>query len=314
MTAKDIPDDFKSILAGLYEALHENGVSRALFLDCLKEAGCVVNPSTLDRWVARLHTIGTAIIENKKTGAIPLLRRENRDVVMGWVLHENANGKIVSLASVFTFILDYFDVELSYPSITNYLNDDGFSCRLAQKKAKSFIVDIDALSAELWNWVIKQDFRMRGIKRDEFASIDFTFTSHRADRLTSFAPRGGPQPMVSEKISNFTNCIVTALWSDGINRTPPMLFTFNPAFRTDRNPTKKRNEQEAHFIECLKKYGIDESRIIYIGEDKKEMRKYARECPDLIRLFFEKYGVPPKCTIYSDEGNSFFENGKSVLR
>lgn len=213
MSAKDIPDDFKSILAGLYEALHENGVSRALFLDCLKEAGCVVNPSTLDRWVARLHTIGTAIIENKKTGAIPLLRRENRDVVMGWVLHENVNGKFVSLASVFTFILDYFDVELSYPSITNYLNDDGFSCRLAQKKAKSFIVDIDALSAELWNWVIKQDFRMRGIKRDEFASIDFTFTSHRADRLTSFAPRGGPQPMVSEK---YQTLLIVSLQSFGL--------------------------------------------------------------------------------------------------
>ena len=54
--------------------------------------------------------------------------------------------------------------------------------------------------------------------------------------------------------------------------------------------------------------------IIYIGQDKKEMRKYARECPDLIRLVFKKYGVPPKCTIYSDEGNSFFENGNSVLR
>ena len=35
ITAKDIPDDLKSILAGLYESLHENGVSGALFFDSL---------------------------------------------------------------------------------------------------------------------------------------------------------------------------------------------------------------------------------------------------------------------------------------
>ena len=43
------------------------------------------------------------------------------------------------------------------------------------------------------------------------------------------------------------------------------------------------------------------------------MRQYARECPGLIRLFFGNYEVPSGSTIYSDEGNAFFENGESVL-
>jgi hypothetical protein len=193
------------------------------------------------------------------------------------------------------------------------LSEDGFAARLAHKKGRGFVVDVEALRAELWNWVILQDFRSRGIRREEFCSIDYTFTGHRNERQTTFAPRGGPQPMVAEKSSNYTNCIVTCLWADGVNRTPPVLFTYDPAFRTDRPPTKRRDAQLVHLRECMEKYGITAERIVYIGTEQKEMRKYARECPDLARRFFGIYPVPPNTTIFSDEGNSFIENGKSVL-
>ena len=175
------------------------------------------------------------------------------------------------------------------------------------------MVDVQALCEELWNWVIIQDFRSRGINRSKFCSIDFTFTGHRTDRKTSFAPRGGPQPMVADNSSNFTNCIVTLLWLDGKNRTPSKLFSFNSAIRKDRKPTANRLKKMRHLDDCLAKYGISEDRVIYIGEKKNEKKKYARECPELIRLFFEDYEVPSGCTIYSDEGNSFFEDSESVL-
>ena len=313
LRASDIPDDAKPLIAGIYHYLHEHGVPRSQYLKALESSGYSIAPSTLDLWVSNLISTGTVIRQDKESGAEPLLGRESRDVTSGWVLHENSIGSLVSLESFQTFVFKYFNIELSESTISRYLNEDGFAVRLVNKKAKGFVVDVEGLRAELWNWVILQDFRSRNIRRDRFCSIDFTFTGHRTERQTTFAPRGGPQPMAAEKASNYTNCVVTCLWADGINRTPPVLFTYDPAFRTDRPPTKRRDAQLAHLRRCMDQYGITENRIIYIGTEKKEMKKYARECPDLIRRFFEIYQVPSDTTIFSDEGKSFIENGKSVL-
>ena len=87
--AADIPDEFKTVLAGLYKGLLERGVSKTDFLECLEIGGYTVSGSQLNRWVARLNTHGSAIIENKETGADPCLAREQRDFTSGWVLHEN---------------------------------------------------------------------------------------------------------------------------------------------------------------------------------------------------------------------------------
>lgn len=312
-SAADIPDDFKTPLARLYKHLHANNVSRALFLEGLTFAGFSVSSRQLDRWVDRIESAGSAIKENKATGAIPLLNREQRDVASGWVLHENERGVAVKLATFHDFVLEHFSVELSNATISKYLEEDGFTSRVGQKKGTSFLVDVEALRKELWDWVIIQDFRGRGINRSKFASIDFTFTGHRTERNTTFAPKGGAQPMLPEKISKFTNCIVTCVWSNGANKTPSIVFTYNSLFREDRNMTAKRKRDVTYLHELMDKYHISKERIIYIGSDKNETRKYVRECPDLLRRFFSVYGVPPECTIYSDEGNAFFEDSTSVL-
>jgi hypothetical protein len=312
-SAADIPDEFKTHLARLYGTLHGRGVSRKTFLECENEAGYFYSSSTLDRWVARLDTIGSAIMENKESGNLPSLDREARDVTSGWVLHENDNGQPVTLRTFYDFVLEFLGVDLSNATISKYLEEDGFACRLAKRKGKSFVIDIEALRNEYWDWVWIQDFRARGIKPKNYASIDFTFTGHRTDRPHSFAPVGGPQPMLADTASNFTNCIVTCTWGDGLNRTPPMLFTYNSAFRQDRKMTPKRSTQVAYLRQCLQEYGISEDRVVYVGNDKTESRTYVRECPDLLRRFFHVYEVPPSATIYSDNGNSFFDEGESVL-
>lgn len=312
-SAADIPDDFKTPLAKIYRALHKNGVTRTQFVNALEDANFSVSGSQLDRWVVNIDKIGGAIKENKISGALPSLDRERLDVASGWVLHENEHGEEVNLTTYHDFVLEFLEVELSNTTIFNYLEEDGFTSRLGKKKGKSFMIDIEVLRQHYWNWVWIQDFRARKIQLALFASIDFTFTGHRTERRSTYAPKGGPQPMLSDRISNFTNCIVTCVWADGVNRTPPMLFTYNGAFREDRNPTKKRSVAVMHLHEAKEKYGIVKERIQYIGNDKNESRTYARECPELLITFFGIYGVDPRCTIYSDNGNSFFEDDSSVL-
>jgi hypothetical protein len=91
--------------------------------------------------------------------------------------------------------------------------------------------------------------------------------------------------MYAAPVSSYTNCIITYVWADGVNRTSAMLFTYNAAFRCDRNPTKRRAAQVEHLNECLKKYDIVPERIVYVGKEKNETRKYVTESPELLRQF-----------------------------
>jgi hypothetical protein len=93
-----------------------------------------------------------------------------------------------------------------------------------------------------------------------------------------------------------------------------MLFTYNSVFRRDRNPTARREGQKSNLGDCLWRYGIDPDRVVYIGKTTGEKEHYATESPRLLRLFFAKYNVHKDATILSDNGNSFFENGESVLK
>src|SRR3989338_5042025 len=148
----------------------------------------------------------------------------------------------------------------------------------------------------------------------DIGSTDSTSLSPTPNRSnTTFAPAGEAQPCDRSGISRFTNCIITCLWSDGVNRTPAILYSYNQLFRTNRKSTPTRDRQKFEFGELCKVWKIPMSRCVYVGKPKTETRTFVSESPSLVRLFFERYGVPKDCVIYSDNGKSFFEDGTSVL-
>lgn len=148
----------------------------------------------------------------------------------------------------------------------------------------------------------------------DIGSTDSTSLSPTLNRSnTTFAPAGETQPCVGSGISRTTNCSITCLWSDGVNRTPAILYSYNQLFRTNRKSTPTRDRQKFEFGELCKVWKIPMSRCVYVGKPKTETRTFVSESPSLVRLFFERYGVPKDCVIYSDNGKSFFEDGTSVL-
>ncbi len=311
--ASEIPDNIKTNLATLYIIQQETGKSRAQFLNELSQSGFKVGSSTIDRWASRVKSGKDAISPEKLSGGSPSLDRDQRDVSSGWVLDELDHGRPVHLETFTKAVDAQHHIQISPMTASNYLREDGFSSRTLQKKSASFIVDVGLLRSDLWKWVHSNQKELNSIPKSKLGTIDFTFTGHRTDHRTGFGIKGGAQPMESAGISKYTNCIITCLWADGKNRTPPMLFTYNPAFRTDRNRTERRDALEAHLAECLKRHKINVDRVVYIGKEKGEKEVYAKECPDLLRRFFEHYGVEDDSTILSDNGNSFFEDGSSVL-
>lgn len=312
--AASISDDSKTMIAQLYKVQHAKGKLRREFVADMSQAGYKFSESQLDRWVARINAGETAISTSKATGASVHLTREQRDITGGWVLSQNLHGIPVHLSDYSNFCNEQFAKMLSKQTVSRYLAKDGFSYRIMQCKTKGFMVDVLSQRRQLWDWVQAQ--RKKGIfdvHRSLLASIDFTFTGHRTERSSSFASRGGSQPMLGASISPYTNCIVTVVWADGMNRTPPMLFTYNPGFRLDRNTTTRRTILVQHCDDCLKEIGIDVKRIVYVGKKKGESRSYVTENPTLLQTFFRHYKVPKQAVILSDLGSSFIEQGKSVL-
>lgn len=313
-TAADIEDSSKTKIARLYIIQHGRGKAKSEFVSECAEAGWLFSERQLQRWVAAINSGQQAVSTGKLAGAAPSLTRDERDISSGWVLDCVEHGVMVKLADFCRYVLDRFSIEIVPRTASNYLREDGFSYRLLQKKASSFVVDKDLLVSCMWKWAKSNQKSLKKIASSNLCSIDFTYTGHRTERLSGFGIKGGAQPMVAASISRFTNCIITCPWADGINRTPAVLFTYNQNFRFDRSPTKKRNGQVEYLRERLAHYGIAESRVIYIGKDKNEKETYARESPDLLRRFFAVYGIPEESTALSDNGNAFFENSESILR
>jgi transposase len=307
----ELSTDKRELIAHLVGPLEARGISRAVLRDALADAKITVPKSSLDRWVHAYVTTGHIFTADKASGTTPLLDDEQSEIAAGWVLSQNDSNRVVSLASFSTFCASAFGVELAQSTAHHYLHALGFSSKVSQAKTSGFTIDVDALAKMMFAW--KSELQRAGDLKGLMASVDFTFTGHRTDRRVSYAPAGGAQPKSSTAITQFTNCIVTTVWSDGVNRTPPVLFTFNGKFRLDRVGRKGWVQEREKLVDTLVRLGIDARRILYIGDDKNETRIYASESAELLHRFFALYDIPPNVVVFSDNGKSFFPGGKSAL-
>ena len=307
----ELTTDQRELIARLVGPLEVRGISRSVFRDVLADAEITVPKSSLDRWVRAHATTGRIFTAEKASGAAPLLDEEQCEIVAGWALSQNDSSQVVSLASCSQFCASAFGVELSQTTAHESLHALGFSSKVSPVKASGFTVDIDALAKMMFEW--KSERQRAGDLQGLLASVDLTFTGHRTDRRLTYAPAGGAQPKSSTAITQFTNGIVTVVWSDGVNRTPPVLFTFNRKFRLDRLGRKRWVQERDKLVNALARFGIHAKRVIDLGAEKHEARIYASESAELLRRCFALYPIPPNVVVFSDHGKSFFPGGVSAL-
>lgn len=301
----------RELIARLAGPLQARGISRAVLRDLLAEAHFLISKASLDRWVHSHLTTGQVFAVATARGSAPLLDSEQREIAAGWVLSQNEANQTVSLASFVDFCASVLGVELGQTTVHDYLHALGFSSKVSQVKSRGYTIDVETLSRMMIQW--KRARARAGDLKGLVASVDFTFTGHRTDRRVSYAPVGGAQPKSHGASSQFTNAIVTVVWSDGVNRTPPALFTFNGKFRLDRvgRPAWAR-EREA-LVAALARYRLEAGRVIYVGAEQNEKHTYASESADLLRQFFGRYPIPEGVVVFSDNGAAFFPEGQSAL-
>ena len=68
----------------------------------------------------------------------------------------------------------------------------------------------------------------------KLCSVDFVMTGRRTENVHTYAPAGFAQPREGGGYSRYTDCIFTAIWADVEDRTPTVLYTFDPRYRTDK--------------------------------------------------------------------------------
>ena len=205
----ELSTDTRELIARLVGPLDKRGISRQVFRDCLAEAEAPVSKASLDRWVHNYAQSGRVFMPEKATGAAALLDAEQRDVAAGWVLSENDEHRPVSVESFRRFCNESLGVGMSPSSARNYLTDLGFASKVAQTNAIGFSIDVDALVEMMCEWV--EERRSDGDLDKLVASVDFTYTGHRTDRVSSYARVGGAQPKSNMPIAQYTNCIVTCV-------------------------------------------------------------------------------------------------------
>jgi len=286
------------------------GLKRKDFLLFLSEAGYSITPRSLNNWTAALEHPTRDANNSSGAGRPRSLSEDETLILSGFILDKNEQNKEVHLDTCQKFIFDSFGVSVSVSTVHGYLKALGFSSRAIHTRTEGFQLDRSHLSILAHEWIRTAQIHC---KRSHLCSVDFTFTSHRKDRRVTYGLNGTSQPKSDEAISRFTNCIITCIWANGINRTPSVLFTYNQAFRFDRKATPRRNVQMAQLDEALKSFNIDSNRVMYVGEKNGEGRSFVAESSSLLRKFFELYNIPPNCTVVSDNGNSFKEGGDDIL-
>jgi transposase len=267
--------------------------------------------STLTRWVSQLEDTGHAISVDKKSGRKASLGDEEKRLMIGFILDQNEKNQRVKIATVQTFLRDEVGVELGKTAVQQYITNCGFSSQKLKTKSKGYTLDMAALVDIAWEWLNCQWISgVLNTPRERICSIDLVFTGHRTDHLTGYRVKGLAQGKAARSISRFTNCNVTLVWADGVNRTPAVLYTLNADFRRDRSATARRSRLVAHLETELRKNRLDPERVVYVGKDTHEKRTKVGASTEIIRRFLQKYAVDPSWVIFSDNGNEFLGLGE----
>jgi len=107
--------------------------------------------------------------------------------------------------------------------------------------------------------------------------------------FSNFFPVSSTQANTDLLLSTWTNCIITCNWSDGVDRTPPILFTYNKKFDCSKKLYRETDEEfksrKAKFV----KYYIDGTQVGILFQRGDEKKKYAAEQPAFVDYFMQLY-------------------------
>ena len=280
-------------------------------LALMDEAEISIPPRTYERWVSRVAR-GEPAVEETPGGHRPRLLEEREERVMiGWAVVMAEDGRAVHVHEAVKAVERLFEKVVSRRSMYNYLHRMDLSSVVMRTCSAGYRLTAAQLTDIAFKWL----GRLRlPTDPSKVCAIDFTYTGHRTQRPKSFRPSGTPPPRSSSKLCRYTNCILSVVWADGVDRTPAVLFTYNPCFRQDRRPTEQHEQQIEDLYWATYDWQIDERRVQVVEPPKGKNKSMVAESSDLVRRFFSLYKVDPSAVILSDNGRSFKSKSQDVFK
>jgi hypothetical protein len=169
-----------------------------------------------------------------KRGKKKLLTPEQENIFVGYVLDRNDHGIPVNREMCDNFLQRSFGVTMSRQNISKYLKQNKLSLQFMGSRMLTRVKTYTEYVQAYYQWLLDRHNEGFFQCRKKFlGSIDFMSNSRRVERLKTFSPVGQKQKKYVGPKVTYTDCFLTLLWADGVNRTPTLLFTYNPDLDPD---------------------------------------------------------------------------------
>ena len=282
-----------------------------------KICGYDVNERTLKRWRANYKKYGSSEIPFEKRGRDALLDDVEQEIFAGMILAESEKGIVLHQDDLSNWIKYNMGYECEPQTAGNYARRLGFKVGDFKKGNDAKRFSVDELVNISVDWL--KGNSLSDVDPSRVCCIDFTFTSHRMDRVRGYYKKGEPPPVATARPTRFTNLIICASFADGVDRAPPIMFTYNPAFNLDRNRTARRGALEERVQRALNEVrhlGVKREDIIYVDpplNKKKKEYTYVGERQELLERFLSIRKIPKNCYIFHDDGSVFGSKNSTTL-
>lgn len=298
----------REVLGRIFSGLSVKKWSAKKFIDLCDSVGIDTAQPTLSRLKSSFESRGQVESVDDHRAAKTVLDLHEKLILCGWIFERYDKNKAVNLDEVMEFCQSSFDANMSRSTAHNYVHSLGFKWKKCKKKKSGFRPSKHNLISQAIDFLISL---ARPMVPAQVASLDFTYLTHRTRSPHGYGPSGAEQPADSESITSYTNCILTLVWGDGVNRTPAMAFTNNPAFIKDRRGRGIPKDSEKKRKSAFSEFAIDEGRVVYMEGKKTKSGNaphYAYETLEMVEAFFESFEKTIFSSgkfIFSDEAKMF---------
>lgn len=148
-------------------------------------------------------------------------------------------------------------MDVSITTVSNHLAGLKLTIRLVPKRPMPKEMTRDAYVWLYYEDVLK--LHNSGFFKNQpnlIYTIDATSNSQRLERETTISLSGAPAPKFAGPELKHTDTYLAVVWMDGVNRTPTLMFTFNPAL-------KEGGACWEEVLEWCDAWGLETSQIVY---------------------------------------------------
>ena len=247
-----------------------------------------------------------------------MLSVEEMQVSLGYCFQMCKDGETLNPKVLSNFVQKGFGIQVRYEWARRFLKKKKFSLKDTSSRQVGYEFHSDTLVSIAENWFKNNfDSYFKDTDPSKIMSLDFTYSSYRTARYTTWSPKGSKQPKKKKGHTRYTNCFVTACWANG--KKTVKMYTYNPQFKTiaywkksltptgkQCNITDKKRRTHNRQMNFIKELNIN-PRNIKLLEDPTQT--YVRESTELMKIWLEdsKEDIIDGTLILHDDGNAFNE-------